>query len=1286
MNKTLYSLTIPSFKVTNPLQNFPILVNLGDSSGLNNLNVENIFNHFTYPENVDYDFIGNDGDSPNEFLWFNLGDGRILNNKLNVNTGVVNNVGTLTTSMETKYQISGDFDFEVNFNDITATGESSIYFSFIDYVSDSRFHLIRDLNRVAEEDFRVVSSAIDYSDYTTVKSTDSTTNFKLRMVRTGTVLKSYYDNGSGWEWIGNTDGYTHPRSSSGDINLIIGLGRYSDVDSGELICDTDNFKLNSGTVVWNDEDLPDLSSFQITQPIPYNEYITSLIPLSYYRFAETVNVISAKYWRLTVTKDNGANAYTALTRVRLLNENGNDLTVPVASGSLATASTTYSGTYSPSNSFDDNISTFWHSSEGMPQWIKYDTNGLATIAPVTLELNIRDQDPTRNPQDFILEYSNDDTNWTTVLTVVGETVWDTLFKTYTLSPSGSKDEIGSLNGTYVNSPTLGVDGLLEDDINTSITLNGVNQYIDYGDNFNLGLNDMSVVISFKTNQYIDQGLITKSLDGGLDGRWWCNIKANGNINFGIDKNATAYTYIATTNYSIDTIHHLVIVLDRDGNITFYLDGVLSGTFDISSHSTHDFQTNISCKVGAYTEADGTTPNLFFDGTIDDFAIFNKTLSVDEIIKIYQSSIGNFQNKSLSVEIDRWDYINKQAQLWTKIPYIPNDSDTVLSIIKLEPDDFSTYVKSLTPLVYWRLGESVGESVAIDEMELFNGNYIGIPTLETQGLLIDDSNTAVYFDGVDGKCVKSDGIIPANTLYTISMLVKINDDTNQINFIHLGDDSVNSQQGLRIYYNNTSGITFRWSDGSWHSISSNILLDLDKIYHIVICRVSTTEWDLYVNNSKTALSGDTINITGSQPVYIGCEKCNTTYCSNDYVNVMNGTIDEVALFDKLLTEEEISQMYKNSVAHINNPDIGTTGTSQAQDVWTEYDNVYHLSKDGTDSTANVLNGAMNNMDATNIVDFGVGKGLTFNGTDEYIATQNINIIGSEARTLECNVKMITNSSDVSAMVGWGTVSNSNKTSYIVPNISSSPQWGFWGYGTDGDQDIYSGNIPTINELTNIVYSFDGVDGVLYKNNVNIGTNSTLTLDSDNAQLMIGKNNTTGNESFINAEMAEIRISRDSKSSSWIEFNYGSTSDNLMNFVSLLTKNINGTILESYKISEWIARAWMVSDGSLTKELITSSTTFALEIPIDKDYPHIVTVSPNIGDTWKSETAYIIDDLVYPTDPQTTHFYYKCIVAGNSGEIEPTWTTGDLDQIIDNTVTWELVEGIIQPITHYPVMPV
>lgn len=60
-----------------------------------------------------------------------------------------------------------------------------------------------------------------------------------------------------------------------------------------------------------------------------------------------------------------------------------------------------------------------------------------------------------------------------------------------------------------------------------------------------------------------------------------------------------------------------------------------------------------------------------------------------------------------------------------------------------------------------------------------------------------------------------------------------------------------------------------------------------------------------------------------------------------------------------------------------------------------------------------------------------------------------------------------------------------------------------------------------------------------------------------------------------------------------------------------------------------------------------------------------------DLWIQETSYIIGDLIHP--PTQNDFIYECVIAGDSGAVEPGWGTVQDQEFTDGTVTWKTHEN-------------
>ena len=129
------------------------------------------------------------------------------------------------------------------------------------------------------------------------------------------------------------------------------------------------------------------------------------------------------YWRIYITAELGAGGYhVALDELEFYDSSGAKL----STGGTPTASSSFaSPTYDADKAFDANWSTFWHSAtfpSTTPQWIKYQFGSAADVASVRLAY--RSGNTNQAPKDFLIQWSDDNSSWTTAATYSGVT-WAT---------------------------------------------------------------------------------------------------------------------------------------------------------------------------------------------------------------------------------------------------------------------------------------------------------------------------------------------------------------------------------------------------------------------------------------------------------------------------------------------------------------------------------------------------------------------------------------------------------------------------------------------------------------------------------------------------------------------------------------------------------------------------------------------------------------------------------------------------------------------------------------------
>jgi hypothetical protein len=135
----------------------------------------------------------------------------------------------------------------------------------------------------------------------------------------------------------------------------------------------------------------------------------------------------------------------------------------------------------------------------------------------------------------------------------------------------------------------------------------------------------------------------------------------------------------------------------------------------------------------------------------------------------------------------------------------------------------------------------------------------------------------------------------------------------------------------------------------------------------------------------------------------------------------------------------------------------------------------------------------------------------------------------------------------------------------------------------------------------------------------------------------------------------------------------------------SRSVSFTVNESLAATQFLATARRAVDGVDVGSAVVA--TGAQTLAVDTYDPVMVTVAAYQGNCWKAFTSYALNDLVFPTNPTNTPYYYKRIAPGTSGASEPTWATTAGGQCNDGAVNnaWELVERLIQPITHGPLIP-
>jgi hypothetical protein len=199
--------------------------------------------------------------------------------------------------------------------------------------------------------------------------------------------------------------------------------------------------------------------------------------------------------------------------------------------------------------------------------------------------------------------------------------------------------LNGINGVLTNGPTF-------NNFNGgSIVFDGFNDYVEFGDILDLGLNSLTInVWTYLNNNSTSQTFLSKSLFGGQNFRY----SVNTNFSAPFDRLSTFFqgnggsdiTPYGSTSLPINTWFMATFVFDRSSNIRIYYNGVretLTNNATISQWNNLDFQSVNPFRVGIYS-ASNVAP---LNGRLSSVIVYFRTLDDGEITRIYQTTKSKF---------------------------------------------------------------------------------------------------------------------------------------------------------------------------------------------------------------------------------------------------------------------------------------------------------------------------------------------------------------------------------------------------------------------------------------------------------------------------------------------------------------------------------------------------------------------------------------------------------------------------------------------------------------------
>ena len=285
------------------------------------------------------------------------------------------------------------------------------------------------------------------------------------------------------------------------------------------------------------------------------------------------------------------------------------------------------------------------------------------------------------------------------------------------------------------------------------------------------------------------------------------------------------------------------------------------------------------------------------------------------------------------------------------------------------------------------------------------------------------------------------------------------------------------------------------------------------------------------------------------------------------------------------------LYYDKTQDDNTSYVGDTSSWPAQQAWDDnFAAVYHMSQDpsgGTgcikDSTSNSNHGTPHgSMTSSDLVDANVGKGIEFDGIDDYIEITKQDYHNTDY-TVETIIKPITDSSSVSRLIRFDDrwiLSWRQDTHYIEMRL--------WNGSTE--TTIQDSTNPSSYVGQYLYISADArssTTNYLYLNGELKDSGTPGDLVTKNGNLSIG--GALGTE-FNNSIFKEIRFTTTQSSASWVKCTYLSNFDNLFNITKADIYQFSGYVKELGSPVQRQVYLYDRASGELMDKIVSNSNGY------------------------------------------------------------------------------------------------
>ncbi|MFE4632726.1 LamG-like jellyroll fold domain-containing protein [Streptomyces sp. NPDC056773] len=440
------------------------------------------------------------------------------------------------------------------------------------------------------------------------------------------------------------------------------------------------------------------------------------------------------------------------------------------------------------------------------------------------------------------------------------------------SGAAAADEISSGgNGSYHDGVTLGAVGAFLDGDDGAVTLDGVKGAIDVPAETISGGTSLAIEMWFRTDKPSGVLFALQNSELGTSPTQWnpsLLIDANGKLRAQLWRGAMGSSMVSSATVTDNVWHHVALSGGSNGQ-TLYLDGV---KIDYMSGAVKP-ETLVQAYVGAGLSGlgwdDQPVGTRYFSGQLDEVALYGKSLTATAVANHYKART---------------------------------------RLVAGNGDQYQGAVMADAPASYWQLDEAEGTR-ATNKVAASSGNgtYTNV-ALNTAGAFGVGDRPAAQFAG-DGYAELPAARIPETDLSaelwfkTTKPGVLLNDQsqplpgpgTTYTPVLYVGSDNKLHGQYFTMGVTATNVSPFTVTDNQWH--------------HAVVTAKGSIQ-TLYLDGVQVAQATSApVQHQANNRTYIGAGFTNYWPASpGTGLNYFTGQIDEVAVYPRTLTGEQVARHY------------------------------------------------------------------------------------------------------------------------------------------------------------------------------------------------------------------------------------------------------------------------------------------------------------------------------------------------------------------------------------------